>query len=80
LVSQSPSTDDEELGPAFEARFGGICWNCHQWFAGSEAGCEGAMIRARKLGGYQHNECPEAKEPKPTKFQGTTLKEMGFEE
>lgn len=29
-------------------------------------------------GGYRHAVCPEIMPEKPTKFQGTTLEDMGF--
>jgi len=55
----------------FEAKYGGICVNC------DERIIPGEMIRPALGDGFVHDRCPDA-EPKPTKFQGTTLEDMGY--
>lgn len=59
---------------SFPARWHSWCPECHQEI---EVGNE---IESRDEGGYRHVVCPESQraEDKPTKFQGTTLEDMGY--
>lgn len=60
---------------AFIAQYPGTCWACDESI---EIGQQIESANGDAHEGYQHVVCPEAKEPKPTKFQGTSLDEMGF--
>jgi len=55
--------------PGFEAKFPGECAEC---WGRIEVG---DLIEHAIGDGYRHVKCPEAR---PTRFQGTTLDEMGF--
>jgi hypothetical protein len=60
----------------FEAQFtGGECHGCGGLIK------EGQMIEMSDFfgqgRGWQHVDCPDT-EPKPTKFTGTTLEDMGY--
>lgn len=57
--------------PGFEAQFPGDCVECDEPYD------RGDRI-AGSNGDYRHVECPEAHPVRPTKFQGTSLEEMGF--
>lgn len=56
----------------FVAQFRGRCVECDQAI---EIGDEIGAITGQ---GYQHIHCPDAPDERPTKYQGTTLEEMGF--
>jgi hypothetical protein len=57
---------------AIPAKFRGVCGECDQTIDLDE------MIEQRRPSlDWVHVSCPDV-EPKPTKFQGTTLEEMGF--
>lgn len=59
---------------AIEALYRGCCIRCGEWFE------PGTMIERDpdRAGPWRHVKCPELEDEKPTKFQGTTLEEMGF--
>ena len=58
--------------PGLDARFQGWCDDCDQRIE------IGELIHTGGSGKFVHVECPDAAAEKPTKFQGTTLEEMGF--
>ena len=58
---------------AFVAQFASLCVEC------DEPIDAGDLIRSCKEG-YRHVVCPEDVPEKPTRFQGTTLAEMGFDD
>lgn len=59
--------------PSFPARYPGLCGECDGPFDFDDP------IRRTSpgRGQYAHERCPDP-EDKPTRFQGTTLEEMGF--
>jgi len=57
---------------SFEAQYRGECDAC------DEPINVGDLIRRNDLGCYVHAECPEATPEKPTKFQGTSVADMGY--
>jgi hypothetical protein len=60
----------------FPARYPGVCTECDEPIK------VGDQIITRGNGGnlpdYRHAICPEAVPEKPTRFQGTTLEDMGL--
>jgi hypothetical protein len=59
---------------AFDALYRGCCIRCGEWF---EAGTP--IERDPDRCDWRHAPtCPELEDDKPTRFQGTTLDEMGF--
>lgn len=56
----------------FTAKYGGLCQSCPEPIR------PGDEIRGAVGDGFVHAECPEDVEPKPTKFQGTSLEDMGY--
>lgn len=59
-------------GDGFVAQFRGRCVECDQVIE------VGERIGAITGGGYAHVVCPDEPDERPTRFQGTTLDEMGF--
>lgn len=60
------------LTRGFAARFQGWCDDCDQRIEVDE------QITGAGTGKFVHVDCPETAPEKPTRFQGTTLEEMGF--
>jgi hypothetical protein len=65
----SPLRQGAETWPAM---FPGRCAECDEPFHA------GVQITNKPGVGYCHVDCPEVAPEKPTRFQGTTLEEMGF--
>lgn len=61
----------------FVANFAGVC-AMDECETPIEAGDIIERVSSGMGRGYRHVECPEAKDAKPTKFQGQTLEDMGF--
>lgn len=60
-------------GPGWPAQYGGAeCPECYERIK------VGELIDHAIGDGYRHVKCPEVEPEKPTKFQGTSLEEMGF--
>lgn len=57
--------------PGFPATYPGYCRECLERIE------VGSLIQSEREG-YRHVVCPEAVPEKPTRFQGTSLEEMGF--
>ncbi len=57
---------------SFAARFAGECPEC-----GGRIELGDQLVFVEELG-YAHEACPDALPEKSTKFQGTSLEEMGF--
>jgi hypothetical protein len=61
-----------------EARYPGVCSKCDEKIE------VGQLIWSRPKSNntdaleWEHHECPETVAPKPTRFQGTTLEDMGL--
>jgi hypothetical protein len=62
----------------FPAKYRGVCIRCDEPFDVDQM-IESPRSPEWPATGYYHAPtCPAAAEPKPTRFQGTTLEDMGY--